>query len=477
MSKFFCLMGNEWKKELSKGALKIMLIFLAVVSLAHPFLEYVGFSSMLVPYEQSFYDFYSSEIAWCEQMLEEGKSDEESMDYFRTELEIYRIMLDAEMDYDDWRYERDLARLAVQERQAGNEAGYRDWMHVITSNDEKAYFSLLKKNYGVLYANDPARLAVYEEAMDLCIEREIIPSHAADWRYGQVEIYMQSSDDALMQQRLRDAGSSWNEETLEEAINLAAVAKYRLENNVAVNPADSFSPRFDAALYAMGGLFYEVSGGSEFWNAAVNSVTLLLLVGVFAIVIAGTTVASEFSSGTVRLLLICPVKRWKILFSKYATALLIMLGMTAAVFSLSLIAAAFCGIGDALLPAVCAANGEVYTVSPYLLLLREYGYELVGMTVMMTVAFSLSTLTRAPAMAIGISVLMGAFGTALSALLQGVGIDAGRYLLFSNLDLKGIIEGTAVYPHQTVGAAVLVILLHMAVLLLTAYDAFVRREI
>lgn len=477
MSKFFCLLGNEWKKEISGRALKGMLIFLAVASLAFPFLQNVGSSSIFVPYEQPFEDFCRDEIAWCEQMLEEGKSDEESMEYFRTELEVYRIMLDAGMNYSDWRYERDLARLAVQERQAGNEAGYRDWMHVITSNDEKAYFSLMKKNFGVQYANDPMRLAIYEEAMDLCVEREIVPSHAADWRYSQVEIYMQSSDDALMQQRLRDAGSSWNEETLEEAINLAAVAKYRLENNIGVNPADSFLQAPDAALYAYGGFFYEMSGGSDFWNAAVNSVSLLVLVGVFAIVIAGTTVASEFSSGTVRLLLICPVKRWKILFSKYAMSLLIMLGMTVAVFVLSLTASAFCGIGDAFLPAVCAANGEVYTVSPYLLLLREYGYELLGMTVMMTVAFSLSTLTRAPAMAIGISVLMGAFGTTVSLLLRGFEIDAGRYLLFSNLDLKGIIEGTSVYPHQTVGAAVLVILLHMAVLLLTAYDAFVRREI
>jgi len=274
---------------------------------------------------------------------------------------------------------------------------------------------------------------------------------------------------------LRDAGGAWSEKTLEAAQNAAAVASYRLEHDISLNPADSFEQN-EYEMYFSDVSVY-TSAKSSFWNAAVGSVSLLALVGVFAIVLAGTTVSSEFSSGTVKFLLMSPVKRWKILFAKYATVIFISLGMAALVGTVSLSVALFFGFGEAFLPAVYASGGEVYTLSPYLLLLRDYGFEMVEITVMLTMAFAISTLTRKSAMAIGVTVFASFMGSALSGFLQMFGIDAGRYLLFSNLDLGAIVNETALYPHQSLLEAITVIALHMLVFLLVAHDAFVRREV
>ena len=131
-----------------------------------------------------------------------------------------------------------------------------------------------------------------------------------------------------------------------------------------------------------------------------------------------------------------------------------------------------------ILPAVFAENGEVYTVSPYLLVLGDYGLAFLEMTVMFTMAFALSALTRKSSIAIALTVFLEFTGGMISSVLYVLGVDGGRYLLFSNLDLASIIDGTTViYPHQSLGTAILMIVLHMIVFLLTAHDAFVRREV
>jgi ABC-2 type transport system permease protein len=60
---------------------------------------------------------------------------------------------------------------------------------------------------------------------------------------------------------------------------------------------------------------------SNMWDFALSSVNLLWIVQVLAVIIAGNIVASEFSSGTIKLLLIRPVTRAQILLSKYTSVL------------------------------------------------------------------------------------------------------------------------------------------------------------
>ena len=53
-------------------------------------------------------------------------------------------------------------------------------------------------------------------------------------------------------------------------------------------------------------------------SAGIGSIVVLLTV-----IVAAGIVASEFSQGTIKMLLSRPVKRWKILTSKYLTVILI----------------------------------------------------------------------------------------------------------------------------------------------------------
>lgn len=475
MTKILRLIGNEWKKEFFKVSTWVTLLLLVAVTV------FTALSGLFSTFDSwiyagsSFEEYCENEIAWNEEMLLTGKDDEESLNYYRVQIEAHRMMLDAEMDFGDWRYVQGLATTAAEAKYGGDSATYETLMTVIRENDPAKYFAWQKGTYETRYSNDPERCRIYTSLMDYCAGEGVIPYAEADWRYGQVMTLMEKRDMILVQERLQASGGAWSESTLSDARNDAAVAAYRLERGVQVNPADSFaSPDW-------GAFDYGISAGAKtslYWDAMNTSTGLLSFAGVLAIIVAGGIVANEFSAGTIKFLLMSPIRRWKILLAKYITVLLYGMGLCAVVWLLSAVSALPLGAGDVLLPAVFAENGEVYTVSPYLLMLGDYGLAFLQTVVMCTMAFALSALTRKASAAIALTVFLYLSGSMIASMLYLFGFDWGRYLLFSNLDLAAIAEGTTlIYPHQSLGTAIVIIVLHMAVFLLTAHDAFVRREV
>ncbi|WP_145453457.1 ABC transporter permease subunit, partial [Staphylococcus epidermidis] len=70
------------------------------------------------------------------------------------------------------------------------------------------------------------------------------------------------------------------------------------------------------------------------------SAGLIPLAGLFVLIIAAGIVANEFSWGTIKVLLVKPYKRWKILLSKYIAVNLFLLLMLILLFVFSGIAGA-----------------------------------------------------------------------------------------------------------------------------------------
>ena len=202
------------------------------------------------------------------------------------------------------------------------------------------------------------------------------------------------------------------------------------------------------------------------------------MVQIFSIILAAGLVASEFGKGTVKFLLITPASRWKILLSKYCALLINMCILFFALFfGKVLFGILFCGGGDLGLPALSAVGGVVKRASPILMLFGNYLLEFVGMLVVATLAFAISSLFRNSGAAVGISLLILYGGNTVNTILALAGQDWGRYLIFSNLSLSGILRGVTVYQHQSIGVAIVILALHMVVFLWTAFDAFDRKEV
>ena len=446
-----------------------MLILLALLAVGYSLI--VAFNST----SSTVYSYAYSEEEYRWQIEENEKYVDEVDKYGKPtdraqtaqmQVDYYRFLLDHEIFQYDWRTDL-VSEMFYEAKPSGDTARFEKLKSMVENDDVVAYFTDMKAKYEATYASDPAAMAILVWKPDYCIANDVYPSDV-DWRYEKVNTVTNSRYQVLIKERQLASGDKSVEETLEKARNEAAIAMYQIEHNMEVNPADSLQ------ISLMEGN----AGESGFWNAFVCSKDLITVIGLFVIVIAGSIVSNEFSQGTIKFLLINPVKRWKLLMSKYATVMMIAVLMFCILFACSFVSSLiFGGASEAFLPAIEAEGGVVKTFSPYLALIGQYLLAGVGVVVMATLGFAISSLARSSAPAIGISLFAFLGGSLLVSLLSALDFDWARYLLFSNLNFSSIVNGTSLFAHQSIVTAIIVVVLHMVVFLLTAWDAFCRREV
>lgn len=196
-------------------------------------------------------------------------------------------------------------------------------------------------------------------------------------------------------------------------------------------------------------------------------VTLLMIIASAGIV------ASEFSQGTIKMLLSRPVKRWKILTSKYLTVLLFGLLLTVVTYVSSVMSAYIfypAAEGNSVLffdseIAVTAVLGE----SAYLVLLT-----FVYVCVMATLAFMIGSVFRSSALAIGVSLFLFFTGSMIVMFLERFAV--AKYILFAH-DLTQYELGHKVLASNTMPFSIAVLIAYVVVFLAISYTTFIKRDI
>lgn len=236
------------------------------------------------------------------------------------------------------------------------------------------------------------------------------------------------------------------------------------------------------ALVAMWMVIYttdQKSGAHDMtaWHFADAASNLMTIITIFVAVIAGDMVAGEFSSGAIKLLLVRPASRAKILWAKYTSVLLF--GFLFIVFllvaSLILGGLAF-GFDGANAPAVHSDGiGKSVTVPMGLDMIRSYAFAAVPMMMTVTVSFMISVLFRSSSLAIAISILLLFVGSSISMLLQRY--DWDKYVLFTNENLSQYITGEPLIPGMTMLFSVVVLCGYFILFHIVAWVAFSKRDI
>ncbi|GKU81644.1 ABC transporter permease [Niallia sp. NCCP-28] len=177
-----------------------------------------------------------------------------------------------------------------------------------------------------------------------------------------------------------------------------------------------------------------------------NSIQLLL--PLMIMIIASDLVSSEKSIGTIKLLLTRPVKRWKILMSKY---IILILSVSFILFIFSLcayvISGLFFGYGGwsaPILTGFTVKNGELNTVGVHLIPQWQYILMACGLAwfvsvVIGTLSFMLSVLIRSTAAGMGVMLAFLISGTIISSIASSW--EAAKYLFMVNLRLTDYLQG------------------------------------
>lgn len=232
-----------------------------------------------------------------------------------------------------------------------------------------------------------------------------------------------------------------------------AINQYRIDHNL--------KPAFNETLW-------------DFVNdVAANMITII---GVFTVIVVATSIASEFDSGTIKLLLIRPIYRTEILLSKYIAALLFTIFSLIVLFIFSwLIGAILFGFNGAIEAHLVYSAGAVHQTSWILAIWKNYLLDCVSLVMIVTAAGLIAAAFRNGGLAIGISIFMMLAGpTATTLLLR---YDWVKYILFANTDLTQYTDGQPLRPEMTLGFSLGTLAVYYIVFVLIGWLFFTKRDI
>ncbi|MFE8703285.1 ABC transporter permease [Cytobacillus sp. FJAT-54145] len=232
-----------------------------------------------------------------------------------------------------------------------------------------------------------------------------------------------------------------------------AINEYRIENNLSPNQT------------------YSV------WDFVKDNAQTIEFAGLFTIIIAGGIVASEFNWGTVKLLLIRPINRQKILLSKYATVIIFGILMLGMLFSYStLLGYLLFGSPSTTVPHLVYTSGVVEEQNYIIYLIKYYGLNSINMLMLATMAFMISAAFRSSSLAIGLSIFLMFMGGQLTMLLS-MRFDWAKYILFANTDLMQYFEGVPLVEGMTLTFSIIMLVLYFGLFQFLAHYIFKKRDV
>lgn len=201
------------------------------------------------------------------------------------------------------------------------------------------------------------------------------------------------------------------------------------------------------------------------------------LVIVFASIVAGDIVGGEFAAGTVKLLLIRPHRRWKILLSKYLSVLSFSFTLLLFTAFMSWLVGGFVfGFSGASAPFSLPHGAHVVSISTWAESVRTYAYLAIPLLLTATLAFMISTLFRSSVVAIALSVFLVLFGPVITEVLRSYAWD--KFVLFANWNLAPYFESDVPpLPNMTLSFSIAVLTVYYAVFLAVSWLSFTKRDV
>jgi len=213
------------------------------------------------------------------------------------------------------------------------------------------------------------------------------------------------------------------------------------------------------------------------WDFVSDGSGLIQLAGLFTIIIAAGIVAQEFNWGTVKLLLIRPISRGRLLLSKYITTILFALIMLVTLFVFSLITGYLLfGTPETVVPYLKYVNGKVAEQSMISHLVVFYGIKSITMLMLSAMAFMISAVFRNSSLAIGISIFLMFTGSELTMLLASK-FHWAKYILFANTDLSQYFDGVPMVEGMTFNFSLTMLVSYFILFQVLAFAVFKKRDV
>ena len=289
-------------------------------------------------------------------------------------------------------------------------------------------------------------LVVAVSLINYSVENNMPDLNGQDWR---TNLQYQVENDRAVLEHAEDL----HEDTRARLQRQLLINEYRLEHDI---PPD----------------------GSSLWNSVGELSSFIFLVTISTIVIAADIVANEFATGTIKMLLIRPASRSKILLSKYVATLLFSLLLLVVLFVTSfVISGILYGFSGAATPHLYVTSDLVVKESPmFLQVMKTYGLNSVQLIMLVTMAFMISSVFRSSSLAIGLSLMLLVMGDLFTAIFSRW--EWGKYWLFANTNLMQYLDGnTPIIEGMTLPFSITVLAVYYVLFMVLSWTIFVKRDV
>lgn len=295
-----------------------------------------------------------------------------------------------------------------------------------------------------------------QEVAEIRISKDII--YGNDFRNTALGSYQAESKNIInMESEIQELDYK-GKQTYNKSLEKREISQYILENNVDINKTNDLR-----------GILKDIF--SEYG----------LFIIVMIVMIAGTIVSEEFNKGTIKLLLVKPYTRNKILFAKFATVLIMIMFSILAVVAMEIIVGGVIFGLDSLSVPILQYNfttGNLETLNVFEFLGIQILTQLPKMILLATLAFACSTLFTNSAVAIALPLLGFMSADTINLLVIQFKVQFMRIFVSMNWNFEEYLYGNLPKMEgMTFGFSVVICLLYWVVMLIPTFIAFQKKNI
>lgn len=233
---------------------------------------------------------------------------------------------------------------------------------------------------------------------------------------------------------------------------------------------------------------YDLYNDTEYQNTATanytfqNSIgTYIAIIVMVVVIVAGVSISEEFNKGTVKLLLVRPYSRTKILISKLIAVFITMLITTVAILLLQFIIGGIVyGFGTYMMNVVQFdfTNNSIVTLNIFAYLGLIFVCKLPIFILIGTLAFALSTLFLNSPLAVALPILGYMGSDVINMIAISYKWDWVKYFVTPNWDLSQyLFGGTPMFSGISIEFSITICAIYFVIMLVASIVSFKKRNI
>jgi ABC-2 type transport system permease protein len=479
-------MKNELIKIFKKKSIYITLfVILAFVILTNCIYKFFYYTGNYEEYSDTYIQYNKEEIA----KLDPNKpSDTKMYIDLKTTLDIYdmkqkyeanswqRSVLSEQVGsqiserntylYGENKDSQKVAKIEEEINQTLTKLDQGDWRYFAKNDLEEAKIKLKNLEEQKAKTEDKQELQsleigiqnakVDEEVAQIRMDKDI--SYGNDFRNKALNTYQSEAKNVINRESNTQELDYAGKQDKNESIEKREISRYIIENNVDINKSNDVRG-------ILKNLFNEYG----------------LFIIVMIVMIAGTIVSEEFNKGTIKLLLVKPYDRRKILLAKFITVLIMILFSIAVVVIMELIVGGIIFGWNSLSVPILQYNFDTQSLENipiFTYLGIEILTQLPKLILLATLAFSCSTLFTNSAVAIAIPLLGYMSADMINMLVIQYKVEFMKFFVSLNWDFKEYLFGKLpTMEGLTLGFSIIICSLYFVAMLIPTFIAFKKKNI